>query len=931
VDPETEFCGPNAAWVRDLYRRYLADDDSLDPATREAFRHRPALRLALQDGAQAPRLYPGAAALRYLDAIRTRGHRIARLDPLALQPRGDPALDPATWGLDEASLRALPASLDGGPGARSRSHLAEVANDLCAVYTASSGFRFDAVEDPEQRAWLRAAVEARRFRPPRDPVDGTRLLKRLTDVEGFERFLHGLFPGRTRFSIEGVDMAVPMLDELVGLAAERGMHNLLLGCTHRGRLTILAHVLGFGAAPVLADFRHHVRADAFRDDYSWSGDVTYHQGARHTFDTKPTRLEVTVPPNASHVELVDPVLQGMARAAGTDAKRPGAPRFDPVHTLPVQLHGDAAIAGQGIAHETLNLAALDGYRTGGTIHLVLDNRLGYTTEPDAGRSTRYASDLARGFDLPVVLVNADEPLACLEAVRLAFAWRERFGRDVVIDLVGYRRRGHNEGDEPSFTQPLRYARIREHPTVRALWARRLVEDGVIDDAQADAFVRKRRHELESALDGLEPEAARPEPGPGVPDGAPAPVTGVALERLREIHAAVLDDPGSLALHPKIARARARRSTVLDEAGEPRVAWAAAEDLALATILADGIAVRMTGEDVERGTFSQRHAVLHDTQSGARHVPLQHFAPARAAFAIHDSPLTESATLGFEYGYSVRAPGRLVVWEAQYGDFVNGAQAVIDEFVVAGARKWRQRPALVLLLPHGYEGQGPDHSSARLERWLSLGDDVNLRVVQPTTAAQYFHLLRDQAARLGNGATPLVVLTPKGLLRHEATASTPRALAEGRFAPILDDGRTEEPGSARRLVLCSGRIHVDLAQARPEGDDTQAIARVELLHPFPAEAVEALFERYAEAREVVWAQEEPANMGAWPDLRPRLQALAGGRTLRYVGRTRSCSPAEGASALHADCQRSLAELVFEPGAEPAAGGIVMSRVIEEEPS
>jgi len=908
VNPASEFCGPNAAYVLELYDRFLREPASVDERSRAFFE-----KHAVAYGRAPGRLAKTAAALAYVHALRTYGHLSARLDPLGLRARGDAELDPATYGLQEEDLRALPSSLADLPDSGDAETLLDAVETLHSIYCSTTGYDYAHIHDPAGRAWLRRSAEERRFRPPRDPIDAEALLDRLTQVEVYERFLHGVFPGRTRFSLEGLDMLVPMLDELIAQAAEDGTRHVLIGTSHRGRLNLLAHVLGLGYGPVLADFEHDVRAKAFRDDMSWSGDVTYHQGARHAVEGgDPVRMLVTLPPNPSHVELVDPVVLGMARAAGTRTDEPGAPEFDPSRTLPVLVHGDAALAGQGVAAEAFNLAGLDGYTTGGTVHIVVNNRIGYTTTPREGRSTGYASDVATGFKVPVLHVNADDPVACLEAVRTAFAFRRRFHRDFLVDLVGYRRHGHNEGDEPAFTQPRLYARIREHRTVRAQWAER------IGAGDAEKRTRACRKELRKTLDELEGESEgeeRDEAG-----DAPALDTKVPLKRLRALNAAMMEDPEGFHLHPKVSKARARRRDVLAEPDEPAVDWPTAEDLALASILADGIAVRLTGEDAARGTFSQRHAVLHDVETGASFAPLQHLPLAKAPFEVRNSPLTENAALGFEYGYNVQAPDRLVLWEAQYGDFVNGAQATIDEFLVSGRAKWRQTPSLVLLLPHGYEGQGPDHSSARPERFLSLAAGGNLRLANCTTAAQYFHLLRRHAGLLATDPAVLVVLTPKGLLRHRRTKSTPRELADGAWRPVLDDDRVEAE-DVRRLVLCSGKVHVDLVESDHADDSAVAVCRVEQLYPFPAEELRDVVGRYEEVEEVVWAQEEPRNMGAWPFARPFLTELCGDLPLTYVGRARSASPAEGAAAWHEVNQASIVEMAFDPGAEPAAGGMV----------
>ncbi|MGQ0602484.1 MAG: 2-oxoglutarate dehydrogenase E1 component [Anaerolineales bacterium] len=584
-------------------------------------------------------------------------------------------------------------------------------------------------------------------------------------------------------------------------------------------------------------------------------------------------------------------------------------------TLPILIHGDAAFSGQGVVAETLTLYRVPGYHAGGALHLITNNQLGFTAPPAQIRSTLYASDLAKGFEIPIVHVNADDPEACLEVARMAYAYRAQFHKDFVIDLIGYRRYGHNEGDEPAFTQPLMYKTIEQHPTVRAQWADSLAARGMIERERAERMLRERIDELQRTLEALQPEAALVEPQPEPPPaGAARRVkTAVPKARLRALNAALLQLPDGFQLNPKLERAMSRRRKALDDLDEPAIDWSTAEALALASILEDGIPIRLTGEDVERGTFSQRHSVLHDYATGVPHIPLQTLPQARAAFEVYNSPLSEFAAVGFEYGYCLQAPERLVVWEAQYGDFINGAQVIVDEFIASARAKWGQTPSLVLLLPHAYEGQGPDHSSARLERFLNLAADINLRLANPTTAAQYFHLLRRQAALLQSDPLPLIVMTPKGLLRHPHTASSPRELAESGWQPVIDDKHARKtPETITRLILCSGKVYVDLATSpQRERNTAVAIARVEQLYPFRPDEFTPVFDGYSNLREVVWVQEEPENMGAWEFLRPRLEGVLNGRwPLWYVGRPRSASPAEGSAARHAANQRKLIEKAYE---------------------
>src|SRR5579859_8030673 len=908
MDIGREFQGVNAGYVAELFERYQHDPQSVEPAARQLFE-----RWTPPDGARPAPAEGGpvdlgkiVGAVQMAQAIRGFGHLAARLDPLGAAPPGDPALRPETYGLNPDDLRQLPASLVGGPAAEHASTAAEAIEALRGIYSGTIGYDVDHVRLPQQRQWLRQAAETGRFRPPAAPVDEVALLGLLTRVETFERFLHRTFPGKTRFSIEGLDLLVPMLDETVCAAGQDGLPSILIGMAHRGRLNVLAHILNKPYTQILAEFKDPVKGarQAVReDDLGWTGDVKYHLGARReSAEGAAGQMLVALAPNSSHLEAVNPVVAGMARAAGTRVDRRGAPEFDPQRTLPITIHGDVSFSGQGVVAETLNLSRLPGWRTGGTLHIIANNQLGFTTSQEQGRSTLYASDLAKGFEIPIVHVNADDPLACLEVVRLAYAYRAEFHDDFLIDLIGYRRYGHNEGDEPAFTQPVMYAAIARHPTAREQWAASLAQRGLITTEQAQALEREQLDKLQAELESLKPEEAIVEPVPEAPPrGAALRVeTAVPTERLRELHQALLRLPDGFTPHPKLQRALERRRPALDDPDQMSIEWALAEQLALASILADGTAIRLTGEDTERGTFSQRHAVFHDVHTGQRFVPLQALPQATAAFEVRNSPLSEAAAVGFEYGYNVQAPERLVLWEAQYGDFVDGAQVMIDEFIASARNKWGQTPSLVMLLPHGYEGQGPDHSSGRPERFLSLAAETNLRITNCTTAAQYFHLLRRQAHLLTVDPLPLVVMTPKSLLRHPAVASSLNELAAGRWLPILDDPIAREHAEqVRRLIWCSGKVYFDLtASPLRAGHPEAAVARVEQLYPFRPDDYQVVFGGYPKLDEVVWVQEEPENMGAWEFLRPNLEAVIVGRwPLRFVGRPRNSSPAEGSSAKH----------------------------------
>jgi len=916
-----EFQSINAAYVAELYDRYVLDPTSIDSETRRVFdTWTPSTAEGPTGGLAAGldlRVVVGAANL--AECIRKYGHLAATLDPLGALPPGDPSLSPVAHHLTDDDLKRLPATLVEGPVAPQASNAYEAIERLRQIYCSTIGFDFAHVFVPEEREWLREAAESGRFRPTLEAMHADALLDRLTQVEAFERFLQRTFPGKTRFSIEGLDMLVPMLDEILCSASEDGVQHAMLGMAHRGRLNVLAHVLDKPYAQILAEFKDPVVAQPLRMDLGWTGDVTYHAGARTPGPCG--RMFVTLAPNPSHLEAVDPVVEGMARAAGTHAARAGAPTFEGRLTLPILIHGDAAFPGQGVVAETLNLSRLTGYSTGGTIHLIANNQLGFTATPEESYSTSYASGLARGFKIPILHVNADDPVACLETARLACAYRARFGLDVLIDLVGYRRHGHNEGDEPAFTQPVLYQAVATHPTVRQRFAASVVGQGLVAAERPESLVRAHTVVLDHAYASLEPgrDLVPPLPRSPEPRSAERVETAVPIDRLRAINEALLERPSAFSVHKKLERGLERRRAAFEDPAAPTIDWATGEALAFGTILADAVPIRLTGQDVERGTFSHRHAVFHDVVTGERLVPLQAFGLARAAFEIHNSPLTESAAIGFELGYSIQDSRRLVVWEAQYGDFINGAQVVLDQFVTSGRAKWGLMPSLVFLLPHGYEGQGPEHSNARLERLLQAAADTNVRIVNATTPAQYFHVLRRQAALLERDPLPLFVLTPKSLLRHPAVRSCPLDLAEGRFMPVLDDPRAVRPTAIERVALCSGKVYVDMDTSPHRALETPtAIVRVEQLYPFPAHALGTVLARYAGVRDVVWVQEEPENMGAWDCVRPAVEAIIGGRApVRYVGRARSASPSEGSAAWHQVNQQAIVDQAFGVGARASA--------------
>jgi 2-oxoglutarate dehydrogenase E1 component len=844
--------------------------------------------------AEAAELVRGVAAgVALVSAFRSHGHLAARLDPLGGAPPGDPSLDPMNLGLTEDLMRAVPAGVlrVRVPGET----LAEVLPNLRETYCGTIAYEIEHISSHEQRNWLRERIESGRYRQPLSPERARQLLGRLTKVEAMERYLRRAFLGQKTFSIEGLDAMVVMLEEAISLLAEEGTRQVVMGMAHRGRLSVIAHVVNRPYASILVEFEQGKARVASGDV---SGDVKYHAEAEGTYVTpNGKQVSVTMLANPSHLEAVDGVVEGWTRAQQTRRKG-NKVHVDQTTTVPVLIHGDASFPAQGVVAEVLNLQKLAGYSTGGTLHLIANNQLGFTTDPDEGRSTRYASDLAKGFDVPIIHVNADDIAACVTAVRLAVAFRRKFGRDVVVDLVGYRRFGHNETDEPAYTQPVMYQAIREHPPVRDLFAAELIEEGLLSADEVKAMVAAAEERVATAHTRVKERAAQVvEAERPVMDVSPEPdiKTAVSADVLESLNRQLLSVPEGFTVNPKLVRQMERRRQPL---AERDIDWAQAEVLAFASLVTGGIPVRLTGQDTERGTFSQRHMVFHDVNDGRRWAPIQHLVGATATFELHNSPLSEYGTLAFEYGYSAQAPEALVCWEAQYGDFINGAQTVIDQFIVSGLAKWGQASRLTLLLPHGYEGSGPEHSSARLERFLQLAAEGNIRVAYPSTAAQYFHVLRREA--LHSRPRPLVLMTPKSLLRLKPSASRLDALTSGWFRRVIDDPEaSQRREDVRRLSLCTGKIYYDLTLSplRAEARDL-AIARVELLEPFRVDDVQAVIAGYPNLQQVVWVQEEPMNMGAWAHVNRRLGGLLpNGLTLGYVGRPERASPSEGYAGAH----------------------------------
>ena len=927
--------GLNAGFARDLLEDYLENPDAVPSEWRELFESGRSdlvashpglvrlLELAGNGHAAATPAEPApappaeaqpvtdellgavAAAMALVKAHRMHGHLAAHLDPLGSEPPGDPALEP-----ERLVPKLTPEMQERVPASVLRTYvpgdtLADTLPRLRDTYCGTIAYELEHIAEHEKRVWLRHAIESGKYRRPLPADERKELLASLSRVEAFEQYLRRAFLGQKQFSIEGLDVMVPMLDEAIELAAEKVAHEVVIGMAHRGRLNVLAHTLGLGYDSIIREFEGERTIEAVvATDEGGTGDVKYHLGAAGTRSTPAGEITVTLAANPSHLEAVDPVVEGRARAEQTDRSTHYG-LHDPSVALPILIHGDASFPAQGEVAETLNLSALDGYSTGGTLHLIANNQIGFTTDPSEGRSTRYSSDLAKGFDIPIIHVNADDPEAAMSAIRLALAFRRRFESDVVVDLVGYRRHGHNEQDEAAYTQPLMAAQIAAHPTVREQFARRLVEEEAVSQEEADGYVAAVTSELKQAHEALKATFGTPPSGDGrIPySSGDSVVTAVAADRLNTLNEELLRVPERFTIHQKLKNQLDRRLKTIESGG---IDWGQAEALAFGSLLVEGIPIRLTGQDSERGTFSHRHAVLHDVNTGETHTPLQHLDGQTASFEIYNSPLSEYGCLGFEYGYSIAAPEALVLWEAQFGDFVNGAQIVIDQFIVAGLAKWRETTRLTLLLPHGYEGNGPEHSSARLERFLQLAAQENIRVANCSTSAQYFHLIRRQA--LDAAGRPLVVMTPKGLLRLKQASSTLADLAEGSFRPVIDDPGTEHD-AVTRLVFCSGKVYYDVVGHELRSDARNvAVARIEQLYPFPVNEYAEVVAAYPNLTEVVWVQEEPQNMGAWRTIRHRLEAP--GVPLRYVGRPWRASPSEGYPTAHLREQDRIVREVLE---------------------
>ena len=948
--------GSNTAFIEALFKAYSRDPTSVEPSWRAYFDEISGTEAKVSNangveptGGNVAPLLSGAGpepelrsvpaeaeagaptatvdsirALMLIRAHRVRGHLLADLDPL--RRNGDvshPELDPASYGFTDGDYDH-PIYVDGVLGMQWAT-LRQVVSVVRETYCGHIGVEFMHIQNAQQKAWIQMAMESSRNRANLNHGNKLEILHHLDEAEGFERFLDIKYPGTKRFSLEGSESIVPALETLIEGAAAWGVRDITIGMAHRGRLNVLTSIMGKSYAAVFSEFQGEAAHPA---DVQGSGDVKYHLGVSTDRELPDgTKIHLSLTPNPSHLEAVNPVVLGKVRA-----KQMLASDNERAQVMGILLHGDASFAGQGMVAETLELSNLRGYRTGGTIHIIVNNQIGFTTSPSFARSSPYPSDAAKIIQAPIFHVNGDDPEAVVHVCRMAAEYRQRFHRDIVIDVICYRRHGHNEGDEPAFTQPLMYRAIEQQSTTRQLYSERLVAEGVLSEAEATNLAESFQARLEDELaasksyrpnkaDWLEGawsgfEAAPSEHGPGE--------TAVEIDVLRQIGTALSTVPVEFNLHPRLNRVLGARRKMINS-GE-KVDWAMAESLAFGSLLMEGNAVRLSGQDCSRGTFSQRHAALFDQQSEARHIPLNHIASSQARIEISDSLLSEVGVLGFEYGYSIAAPNTLVLWEAQFGDFANGAQVVIDQFIASGESKWLRMSGLVMLLPHGHEGQGPEHSSARIERYLQLAAEGNIQVVNCTTPASFFHVLRRQLRR--SYRKPLIVMSPKSLLRHKHCVSALEEFAPGtHFHRVIGEADGYAVGEdIRRVVLCSGKVYYDLLERRSEQDITDvALLRMEQITPFPSRSLTVELSKYSQA-EIVWCQEEPQNQGAWGYAAPRIDSVLEGlsdtvRRLRYIGRPEAASPASGSFQIHLNEQRLLVdEALVAPNVDGGSKGV-----------
>ena len=936
----TKFYGPNMGYLEEQYERYLENKDSVDASLKRMFEQYGAPKVAtVNHQGEATQNNKSSSnfnakqltsAIRLVEAIRRYGHLKADIYPVGSGKPTDVSLvEPENYGLTNAELEAIPAEWvwEGyAPGVHTAK---DVVEHLLSLYASRISFEYDHVNNDEEREWFQQNIESGKYRLTFTPEEKKELLQKITDVEGFENFLARTFVAQKRFSIEGLEMMVPILDRFVQNSLYDETEEILMGMAHRGRLSVLTHILGKPFDKLFSEFHPSAdkelipsSPDSRAISYGWTGDVKYHFGAeREVGHEKPSPTKITLAHNPSHLEFVNPIVEGFTRAAQDFRYQKGKPTRNTDKAFAILIHGDAAFIGEGVVPETFNLSALPGYETGGTLHIIANNLVGFTTGQEQGRSTRYASDLAKGFEVPIIHVNADDPEACISAAALAYDYRKRFKKDIVIDLIGYRRYGHNEMDEPRATQPLLYKEIDNHPTCATLYATQLQEEGIIREEDFESMKTGVYEKLKGIYDSMtETVNENPEAEP-IPEALQKDLedfdTAVPEDVLLRLNRGLLKRPQGFKAFDKLERILKKRHETFEKEG--KADWAVGEALAFASILYDGLPIRMSGQDSERGTFAHRHVVLHDVETNEKYSPMHGLDEAKVTFDIHNSPLSEVAVLGFEYGYSVKAPKTLVIWEAQFGDFANVAQVIFDQFISSARAKWGDRSNMVVLLPHGYEGQGPEHSSARLERFLQSAAENNWIVANVTSSAQFFHLLRRQAALVDSEvARPLIVMTPKSLLRSPRAVSELKEFTNGKFKPLVQQPGLEWTSkTAERLLIGSGKVMVDIEEKmseNPDGYKNIHVLRVEQIYPFPLKEIKEVVSGCPKLKELVWVQEEPKNMGSWDFVKEplfkMLDELDRDIELKYVGRCHRSSPSVGDPQIHRTEQRRILAKALE---------------------
>lgn len=933
-----QFHGPNMGYVEEQYDLYKEDPTNVASSVKEMFEQHGAPTWlfnteetqTVSNESSSFDVKKITSAMKLVDAIRRHGHLEADIHAVGQAKETSPLVEASTYGLTDADLQEMPASWLWDKIQAGVDTGYDVVKYLKEVYTGKISFEYDHVNNDEERTWLAENIESGKFQANLSTEEKRQLLDRLAQVEGFEGFLQKTFVGQKRFSIEGLEMMVPMLDQIIKYASDDQVDDIMMGMAHRGRLSVLAHVLQKPIDMIFSEFHHSPDKELVPSEgstginYGWSGDVKYHFGAtREVKGKNSTSTRVTLAHNPSHLEFVNPVVAGFTRAAQDDRSEKGYPKQDLSKAFSVLIHGDAAFIGEGVVPETLNLSNIDGYKVGGTLHLIANNLVGYTTNREEGRSTRYASDLAKGYEIPIIHVNADDPIACIQAINVAYQYRELFKKDFVIDLVGYRRYGHNEMDEPRSTQPLLYEEIDNHPTVIRLFADALKEEGTIADGELNIMETRIDRELQEKFDSLQESSSETKESKQMPEELEEDLdkfeTAVPVEDLIKLNNDLLVRPEDFSGFKRLNRVFKRREGLLEN--DTLADWGAGEALAFASILKDGTPIRLTGQDSERGTFAHRHLALHDVKTGEKYSPMHGLTDAQASFDIRNSPLSETGVLGFEYGYSVYSPETLVLWEAQFGDFANAGQVIFDQFISSARAKWGEKSNIAMLLPHGYEGQGPEHSSARLERFLQMAAENNWIVANVTSSAQLFHLLRRQAAIGGREESrPLVIMSPKSLLRNQRVASGAKEFSEGKFEPLRQQPNLRvSKKNAKRLLIGSGKVMVEIEEAIDESDDKfdwLRCLRVEQLYPFPEKQLIKELKELPNLEEIVWVQEEPKNMGGWTFIAEYVrEMLQDDQTLRYVGRPKRSSPSVGEPNVH----RIMQDQIIQEAINPSKGG------------